>query len=141
MEVAEERFSMVVFSGTVDKLFPVAIMASGAVAMGMEVDIFVTFWGLQALRQGSPALLARVSKDFEDQAGAMMQILQEKKVPSWYDTLRQAKELGDVRVHACAMTMDLFGLTKEDLDPIVDDVVGVGEFVDQAKEGKITLFI
>lgn len=141
MAVAEERFSMVVFSGTVDKLYPVAIMASGAVAMGMEVDIFVTFWGLQAFRKGNPAQLARVSKDFEDQAGAMMQILQEKKVPSWYDTLRRAKELGNVRVHACAMTMDLFGLTKDDLDPIVDDVVGVGEFVDRAKEGKVTLFI
>lgn len=139
--MAEERFSMVVFSGTVDKLYPVAIMASGAVAMGMEVDIFVTFWGLQAFRKGNPAQLTRVSKDFEDQAGAMMQILQEKKVPSWYDTLRRAKELGNVRVHACAMTMDLFGLSKDDLDPIVDDVVGVGEFVDRAKEGKVTLFI
>lgn len=132
---------MVVFSGTVDKLYPVAIMASGAVAMGMEVDIFVTFWGLQAFRKGNPRQLQRVSKDFEDQAGAMMQIMQEKNVPSWYDTLLRAKELGNVRVHACAMTMDLFGLTKEDLDPIVDDVVGVGEFVDRAKEGKVTLFI
>lgn len=139
--MAEERFSMVVFSGTVDKLYPVAIMASGAVAMGMEVDIFVTFWGLQAFRRGNPRELRRVSKDFEDQAGAMMQIMQEKNVPSWYDTLLRAKELGNVRVHACAMTMDLFGLTKEDLDPIVDDVVGVGEFVDRAKEGKVTLFI
>ncbi|MEW5933081.1 MAG: DsrE/DsrF/DrsH-like family protein [Bacillota bacterium] len=139
--MAEERFSMVVFSGTVDKLYPVAIMASGAVAMGMEVDIFVTFWGLQAFRKGNPRELGRVSKDFEDQAGAMMQIMQEKNVPSWYDTLLRAKELGNVRVHACAMTMDLFGLTKEDLDPIVDDVVGVGEFVDRAKEGKVTLFI
>lgn len=141
MDVAEERFSMVVFSGTVDKLYPVAIMASGAVAMGMEVDIFVTFWGLQAFRKGQPTQLVRVSKDFEEQAGTMMQILREKKVPSWYDTLRRAKELGNVRVHACAMTMDLFGLTKDDLDPIVDDVVGVGEFVDRAKEGKVTLFI
>lgn len=139
--MAEERFSMVVFSGTVDKLYPVAIMASGAVAMGMDVDIFVTFWGLQVFRKGNPRQLGRVGKDFEDQAGAMMQIMQEKNVPSWYDTLLRARELGNVRVHACAMTMDLFGLTREDLDPIVDDVVGVGEFVDRAKEGKVTLFI
>jgi len=40
------RLSMVVFSGTVDKLYPVAIMASGAVAMGMDVDLFLTFYGL-----------------------------------------------------------------------------------------------
>jgi peroxiredoxin family protein len=55
--------------------------------------------------------------------------------------LRKAKEMGNVRVHACAMTLDLMGLKKEDLDPMVDDVVGVGEFVSEAKEGEITLFL
>ena len=43
---------MVVFSGTVDKLYPAAIMASGAVAMGMDVEIFLTFYGLDSFRQG-----------------------------------------------------------------------------------------
>ena len=46
-----DKMSIVLFSGTVDKLMPVGIMASGAVAMGMEVDIFATFWGLNALRK------------------------------------------------------------------------------------------
>ncbi len=138
-----DRLSMIVFSGTVDKLFPVAILASGAVAMGQEVDIFLTFWGLEAFRRGAPQQNMRFSKDFEDKAPAMAALMQQKQVPSWYETLRKAKELGNgaVRVHACAMTMDLMGLTQDDLDPIVDDVVGVGEFVEEAQKGKITLFI
>lgn len=138
-----DRLSMIVFSGTVDKLFPVAILASGAVAMEQQVDIFLTFWGLEAFRKGAPQQNMRMSKDFEEQGQAMMALMQQKKVPSWYETLRKAKELGNgnVRVHACAMTMDLMGLTQSDLDPIVDDVVGAAEFVEEAQKGKITLFI
>ena len=138
-----DRLSMIVFSGTVDKLFPVAILASGAVAMEQQVGIFLTFWGLEAFRKGAPQQNMRMSKDFEEKGQAMMALMQQKKVPSWYETLKKAKELGDgnVRVHACAMTMDLMGLTKNDLDPIVDDVVGAAEFVEEAQQGKITLFI
>ncbi|MDR5695286.1 MAG: DsrE/DsrF/DrsH-like family protein [Armatimonadota bacterium] len=138
-----ERISMIVFSGTVDKLFPVAILTSGAVAMEQEVDIFLTFWGLMAFRKGQPQANRKISKDFEEEGKAMMALIQEKNVPSWYETLKKAKEMGNgkVRIHACAMTMDLLGLKKEDLDEIVDDVVGVGEFVEEAQKGKVTLFI
>jgi peroxiredoxin family protein len=138
-----DRLSMIVFSGTVDKLFPVAILASGAVAMEQQVDIFLTFWGVEAFRKGAPQQNTRMSKDFEEKGQAMMALMQQKKVPSWYETLKKAKDLGNgnVRVHACAMTMDLLGLNKNDLEPIVDDVVGAAEFVEEAQQGKITLFI
>ncbi|MCL4518329.1 MAG: DsrE/DsrF/DrsH-like family protein, partial [Thaumarchaeota archaeon] len=67
--------------------------------------------------------------------------MQKKNIPSWYSTLKTAKELGNVKVHACAMTYDLMGFKKEDLADIVDDVIAVGEFVEMAKEAKTTLFI
>lgn len=136
-----ERLSMIVFSGTVDKLFPVGILASGAVAMGMEVDIFLTFWGLNALRKGEPEKNMKFSGDYADMVPMVMQLMKQKNVPSWYETLKRTKEMGNVRVHACAMTLDLMGMTKGDLDPIVDDVVGVGEFMEMARDGKVTLFI
>lgn len=138
--MAEERLSLVVFSGTMDKLMPVGIMASGAVAMGMDVDIFLTFWGLMAFKKGAANNLP-ISKEFEQMGPMMQQIMQAKQVPSWLDTLRTARELGNVRVYACGMTMDLFGLTLNDLEDVVDSVAGVGEFVTRAKEGKMTLFI
>lgn len=74
-------------------------------------------------------------------APMMMQMMKEKNVPSWLDTLRTAKELGNVRVLACAMTADLMGLDKDSFEDVVDDIVGVGEFVDSARDSKITLFI
>ena len=133
--------SMIVFSGTVDKLYPVGILASGAVAMGMDVEIFITFWGLNAFRKDQIKQNTKISKDFEEMGEAMMKMMQAKNVPSWYDILKQAKTVGNVKIHACSMTMDLMGMTKEHLDDIVDDVVGVGSFIDIAKDSKITLFI
>ena len=135
------RLSMVVFSGTVDRLYPVAIMASGAVAMGMEVEIFVTFYGLEAFRKGQPQQNQKMDVNYAEIAPRLASMMKAKNVPSWYSMLVQAKEMGNLKVHACSMTLDLMGLTKNDMDPIIDDVVGVGEFVSNAKEGEITLFV
>jgi len=135
------KLSMVVFSGTVDKLYPAAIMASGAVAMGMDVEIFLTFYGLDSFRQGQPQTNQKMDVNYAELAPMLAQLMKEKNVPSWYDMLLQAKSMGNVKIHACAMTLDLMGMKKEHLDPIVDDVVGVGEFVSNAKEGEITLFL
>ncbi|MDI3316023.1 MAG: DsrE/DsrF/DrsH-like family protein [Bacillota bacterium] len=141
MAEEKKRLCMVVFDGTVDKLYPVSIMTSGAVMNDVRVDIFLTFWGLMAFRKGEPYKVQAVSKDYEDQAAQMMAVMQEKKVPHWYDTLLQAKELGDVHVHACAMTADLFGLTKEDFEPVIEDIIGVGEFIEMTQDASSTLFI
>ncbi|OGS46703.1 MAG: hypothetical protein A3K66_00695 [Euryarchaeota archaeon RBG_16_67_27] len=135
------KLSMVVFSGTVDRLYPAAIMASGAVAMGMDVELFLTFYGLDAFRMGQPQKNQKMDVNYAELAPMLAQLMKEKNVPSWYEMLLKAKEMGNVRVHACAMTLDLMGMKKEHLDPIVDDVVGVGEFVSNAKEGEITLFL
>ncbi len=135
------KLSLVVYSGTVDKLYPVAIMASGAVAMDMEVELFLTFYGLNSFRLGEPQKNQKMDVNYSDIAPMLAKMMKEKNVPSWYDMLKKAKEMGKVKVHACAMTLDLMGMKKEHLDPIVDDVVGVGEFVSNAKEGEITLFV
>jgi len=136
-----EKLSIVVFSGTVDKLYPVAILASGAAALGMDVEIFLTFWGLNAFKKDAIKTNMKISKDFEEMGPAVMQIFREKNVPHWYDMLKQAKEMGNVKVYACAMTYDLFEMKREDLADIIDGVVGAGEFLNRAKESAITLFI
>jgi peroxiredoxin family protein len=94
-----------------------------------------------SFRKGDYKTNARLSKDFEDYAPAMMEAMQVKKVPTWMDNLLGAKEIGDVKVYACSMTMELFGMQLSDLEPIVDDVTGVATFVERAKDGRITLFI
>ncbi|HET7641001.1 MAG TPA: DsrE/DsrF/DrsH-like family protein [Ktedonobacteraceae bacterium] len=137
----EDRMSIIVFSGTVDKLMAASILATGGAAMGMEVEIFLTTWGLQAFRKDNYKTNMKISKDFEDYAPIMMEQMMVKKVPSWMDNLKGAMEVGDVKILACSMTMELFDMKLEDLEPVVTEVTGVATFVERAKEGRITLFI
>ncbi|HEY7414904.1 MAG TPA: DsrE/DsrF/DrsH-like family protein [Ktedonobacteraceae bacterium] len=137
----DNRMSLIVFSGTVDKLMAASILTTGAAAMGMEVEVFLTTWGIEAFRTGSYQTNTKISKDFEEYASVMMEQMMQKRVPSWMDNFKGAKEIGDVKIYACSMTMELFGIKKEDLESIVDDVTGVATFVERASEGKVTLFI
>jgi peroxiredoxin family protein len=136
-----DKMSIIVFSGTVDKLMAVSTLATGAAAMGQEVNIFLTFWGLHAFRKDRVRTSMKFSSEFAEFAEPAMQAMQSKGVRHWLDTLNDAREIGDVHVKACSMTMELFGWTKDDLDPIVEDVTGVATFVDQAKDAQINLFI
>jgi peroxiredoxin family protein len=138
---APERMSLVVFSGTADKLTAVATLATGAAAMGMQVDLFLTFWGLEAFKKDANGNVPLVSAEFAELGPMMREVMQAKRVPSWLDTLRAAREIGDLKVYACSATMELFGHTLEDLDDIVDEVTGAASFIDRAKDSKITLFI
>lgn len=109
--------------------------------MGQEVDIFLTFWGLNAFRKDQVRTNMKFSADFAEFAEPAMQAMEAKGVRHWLDTLYDAKEIGEVHVKACSMTMELFGWSKDDFDPIVEDVLGVATFVEQAKDAQINLFI
>lgn len=135
-----KKMSLVVFSGTADRLQAAATIAAGAAAMGVETHIFLTFWGLTALRASELGNPRPLPAEYGAQAEALRTLMQEKNVPPWHEILRQASEIGDVHVHACAMTADLMGISKEDLDPMVEDVIGVGRFIELADDGQV-LFI
>ena len=137
----EERMSLIVFSGTVDKLMAASILATGGAAMGLEVEVFLTTWGLEAFRKDGYKTNTKVSKDFEEYGPIMMEQMMAKKVPSWMENFKSAMEVGDVKIYACSMTMELFNMKLSDLEPIVTDVTGVATFVERAKESRITLFI
>ncbi|HTK06195.1 MAG TPA: DsrE/DsrF/DrsH-like family protein [Ktedonobacteraceae bacterium] len=137
----EDRMSIIVFSGTVDKLMAASILATGGAAMGMDVEVFLTTWGLEAFRKEDYKTNRKISKDFEEYGPIMMEQMMVKQVPSWMENFKNAKEVGNVKIYACSMMMELFGRKQEDLEPIVDEVTGVASFVERAKEGKITLFI
>lgn len=135
-----EKMSIVLFSGTADRLQAAATMASGAAAMGAETHLFLTFWGLNALRKDMAGVALPMSADYGQDAQNMAKLMQEKGAPGWHEVLEMARDVGDVHVHACAHTLDLMDLTLDDLDPMVEDVIGVAAFVGQAGDGQV-LFI
>lgn len=136
-----KRMSLVVFSGTVDKLTAVATLATGAAAMGVEVDLFLTFWGLEAFKRDAKAQPPRITAEYADYAPVMMELMQAKHVPHWLDTLRSAREIGEVKIFACSATMELFGMKLEELEDVVDEVTGVANFIERAKDADISMFI
>ena len=136
----QEKFSIVLFSGTVDKIMAAVTMAVGAAAAGKQVTLFLTFWGLMAFRKDDWKTNRRFSKDFEDYAGPAMEMMQAKHVPPWMETLRKGMDLGNITVKACSMTMDLFDMKLEHFEPVVSEVTGVVSFVTEA-EGGNTLFV
>jgi peroxiredoxin family protein len=121
----EGTVSLVLFSGTDDKLQASAVLTVGAAAMGRTVNVFLQYWELDAVRAD------RVLKDHgvSPEAGEEgLRAMQAQGKPHWSDLYRQAKDLGEVHIYACADSLEMFKITKDDLDPMVDGVWGVASF-------------
>ena len=131
---SETPLSLVLFSGSDDRLTAAAVLAVGAAAMGRKVNVFLQYYALDAFRQDRIARDHGLTGDATaDQARAV------KAHPGshWSELLRQAKDVGEVDVEACALSMDIFGLEPADLDPVVDGVEGVAAFMSAAGGGQI----
>lgn len=129
--------SLILFSGTDDRLGAAAILATGAAAMGRPVNLFLQYWALNAFRRDRITADHGVAAE-AGAAGATIVRKDQTGDRHWSELLRQAKDIGDVRIHACALSMELLGIAKEDLDPLVDDIEGVAAFMSDASAGPIT---
>ena len=135
-----DSLSLVLFSGTDDKLAAAAILVVGAAAMDRRVDIMLQYWALDAFRKEGIHKPRGASAEAGIEGWEELQrSVEEMGTPHWSDLLRQAKDIGDVRIHACSQSMDIFKMSKEDLDTMVDDVQGVAAFWAEA-DGQV-LFI
>ncbi|MCJ7684689.1 MAG: DsrE/DsrF/DrsH-like family protein [Desulfobacteraceae bacterium] len=158
----ENKLSMIVFSGDLDKALASFIIATGAVAMGMDVVMFFTFWGTPILRDKAKAV---GGKDFMGKMfGAMLpkgtadmklskmnmggmgttmmkSLMKKKNVASLEQLLELAAEL-DVRIFICEMSMDLMGFKREEMIDYPNlTYCGVAKFLEEAVGSKVQLFI
>ena len=137
MDEQEKPLSMVLFSGTDDKLTAASVLAVGAAVMGRPVNIFLQYYALDAFRAGRVNDDHRLSPEATD---TQAPVVRAHPGQHWSELLRQAKDVGEVDIQACALSMDMFHLRKEDLDPLVDGVEGVAAFMASASDGQV-LFI
>lgn len=128
----DDTLSVVLFSGTDDKLEAAAVLTVGAAAMGRKVDILLQYWALEAFRRDLIHKDHGVSAEAGAEGAAMLRKARENSAQHWSDTLGQAKDIGEVSIHACALSMEHFGLKEEELDALVDDVEGVAAFMGAA---------
>lgn len=134
MDEQDSPLSLVLFSGTDDKLTAAAVLAVGAAAMGRPVNIFLQYYALDAFRT------VRIGQDHmlsPEATAEQAPAVRAHPGQHWSDLLRQAKEVGVVDIQACALSMDMFHLKQHDLAPLVDGVEGVAAFMASASDGQV----
>ncbi len=152
--------TIIVFSGDLDKALAAFVIANGAAAMDDEVTMFFTFWGLNILRRPEKV---RAKKSFlQGMFGAMMPrgtgrlglskmnfggmgakmmriVMRQQNIHTLEELFAAAREQG-IKMVACTMSMDVMGISKEEL---VDglEYAGVASYLVEADEANVNLFI
>jgi len=156
----KDKKTFVIFSGDLDKVMAGFVIANGALAMGSEVTLFFTFWGLNALRKPGPqaagkglldkmfgwmmpkgpTALTLSNMNMMGIGTAMMKhVMRQKNVES-LPSLMAAAKAGGAKLVACTMSMDVMGIKREELIDGIE-VGGVAAFLGEADDSNVTLFI
>ena len=160
LEKNSSQLTMILFSGDFDKVFATFIIATGALAMGKKVSMFVTFWGLDAIkkpvmktagrqllekmvlwmRPKGPLKLGTSKMNFGGIGPRLFRYMMGKKnVEPLQSLIGMAQEM-DIKIIACQMSMDVMGIKKEDLlDGI--EIGGAATFLNDSFRSNTTLFI
>ncbi len=154
--------SIIVTKGSLDWAYPPFILGTTAAAMGLEVTMFFTFYGLNLLMKdlklqvsslGNPAMkmpmmgmhmgmpnIVSAIPGVDAGATAMMKNLMKKKGIASVQDLRELAVEADVRMIACQMTMDMFEYGTEDMiEPL--EIGGAATYIEVATQSHINLFI
>ena len=136
----EEKITIVVFSGTIDRLIGMSILTNAAIAMEYEVDIFLMLWGTYAFKKDVIGVDQTISEHLDFTGEKFLEVLKTGGISPWYEMLKKGKEAGGVRVHVCSAAGAAWKSQVEDLE-FVDDFVGAGEIIYCSTESKATYFI
>lgn len=160
--VDPNTMSIIVTKGSLDWAYPPFILATTAAAMGLEVSMFFTFYGLPLLMKdlslqvtslgntamkmpmggmhmGMPNIVSAIP-GVDAMASKMMKNLIKKKGVASIPELRELAVEADVRMIACQMTLDLFEYSKDDMIEGVE-IGGAATYIEVATQSHINLFI
>lgn len=156
------KITIVAWDGHLDRIWPTLILSTTAAASGMEVSVFFTFWGLFPLVR--PERRRKTGKDWMTKALGVMnpgstskaklsryqfagmgpwmlgKVAENYKTPHPTELLELARDMG-VRLIPCQMTMDLMGVSREDLIDGLEEPIGAATALLEMKESAIQLFI
>lgn len=163
--------AIIATKGTLDWAYPPFILASTGAALGWDVSVFFTFYGLLLLKKdieaeisplGNPAmpmkmpvgpkwfqniawpmpnLLMANVPGFEKVASALMKKTFKNKGVASVTELRDLCLEAGVKMVACQMTVDVFGFSRDDFIPEVKDYIGAASFLPVAQKSDVCLFI
>ena len=155
----EDKVALIVFSGDLDRALASFVIATGAAALGQEVSMFFTFWGLNVLKKRSSLagkslfqrMMAIMSPDNSTElsiskmnyfgVGAKMlrKMMKDKNVSSLEEMIELSKEMG-VKLLACEMSRDMMGIADDELIDGLEHA-GVATFLGESLHSRTNLFI
>jgi peroxiredoxin family protein len=130
--MASSRISIIVVSGTRERLQMAAMIAAVGAVSGNDVSVFLSMNALEHFVRGSAK-----APPVEGRFGTLMQ---EKNAPGFKTLFEQAVDLGDAKIYPCSMAMDVMGLAREALEPYVGEPLGLTKFLDGAAGGQVWSF-
>jgi peroxiredoxin family protein len=126
------RISIVVVSGTLERLQMAAMIASVGAVSGDEVTVFLSMNALQHFTRGAAGTPAP--------EGPFGRLLLQKKAPGYRQLFQSAVELGDAKIHPCSMAVDVLALGPGDLEPWLGEPLGLTRFLADAHGGQVWSF-
>ncbi len=155
--MSEKKLAIIATKGTLDWAYPPFILGSTAAALGYEVEIFFTFYGLQLLKKdldlkvtslGNPAMpmpfpvpvMLQALPGMEAMMTSMMKDKMKKKGVADIAELRELCIEAEVRMIACQMTVDLFDFKHSELLDSCE-YGGAATFFEFAGESDVSLFM
>lgn len=159
--VTTKKATLVAWSDDLDRIYPLLILATTAAAYDVEVTVFVTFWGLLAFKKNNNGISG---KDWMSKALSVMRkggtrnlkisrlnmggmgtwmmnkIFKKEKVAS-LDSLIEMALMSGIKFIPCQMTMDAFGLKREDLIDGMEEPAGASMAINAALDSQINWFI
>lgn len=147
-----EKVSIIISKGSLEGVYPGLIMANGARAEGIEVNLFFTFFGLDAIHKkrhehikvatvGNPGMHMPTLIGALPGMSAIATHMMEKKmseldIPDIPEFVEMISDTG-AGMYACKASVDMFEMTAEDFVEGVEDIITVGEFYEMAAGGQI----
>ena len=125
------KISIVVVSGSLERLQMAAMMASVGAVSGNEVTVFLSMNSLAHFTRNAPAPAPE---------GAFGRLLVEKKAPGFRQLFQQAAELGDAKIHPCSMAIDVLGVKEGELEPWLGEPLGLTRFLADAEGAQTWTF-
>ena len=127
-----QKMSIVLVTGTREKMQMAAMIASVAAATGTDVNVFLSMNALSYFIKGN--------SDEAPVEGEMGTLMAQKGVPPFKQLFQQAVELGDAKILPCSMALDILHVGKDDLDPELGPPTGLTRFLSDAEGGQIITF-
>jgi len=141
--MVNKKFTMALYSGSLDKLTAAGVILSGAAADDMDVDIYVLMMGARAFKKEVGADLSKLEMaEYPALKNDFINAADKLNVKSWVDFFKEAKELTNVKIHICGLAGKIWdGAKLDDFIDLADDIVGINEYITSAQDADVHLLI